>query len=155
MSSGSDDETHARVDSMAPESAERLAAVLDVPRAFRTGDELPLLWHWAYFSDAVPQSKLGADGHPTAAGRRDGAVPAPYGGRRLGAAPRTARRRPSRKALFVAWRTLRRNRDVRARSCSPIGGTPSSRMVRRCEKSVRRSFIVRLRRDRPKMPGRH
>ena len=71
MSSGSDDETHARVDSMAPESAERLAAVLDVPRAFRTGDELPLLWHWAYFSGAVPQSELGADGHPTGA---DGAT---------------------------------------------------------------------------------
>ena len=67
MSSGSDDETHARVDSMAPESAERLAAVLDLPRPFRTGDELPLLWHWAYFSDAVPQSRLGADGHLTAA----------------------------------------------------------------------------------------
>jgi len=54
----------ARVDTMAPESAERLAAVLDVPRAFRPGDELPLLWHCAYFSDAGPQSTLAADGHP-------------------------------------------------------------------------------------------
>ena len=57
-------DAQARVDTMAPESAERLAAVLDVPRAFRAGDELPLLWHWAYFSDTVPQSELAADGHP-------------------------------------------------------------------------------------------
>jgi hydroxyacyl-ACP dehydratase HTD2-like protein with hotdog domain len=64
VSSGRDQGDQARVDSMAPESAERLADVLDVPRTFRTGDELPLLWHWAYFSDAVPQSMLAPDGHP-------------------------------------------------------------------------------------------
>ncbi len=49
---------------MAPENAERFAAVLDRPRAFRPGDELPLLWHWAYFAETVGQSELGADGHP-------------------------------------------------------------------------------------------
>ena len=49
---------------MAPENAERFAAVLDEPRAFRPGDELPLLWHWAYFAEIVGQSGLGADGHP-------------------------------------------------------------------------------------------
>jgi 3-methylfumaryl-CoA hydratase len=49
---------------MAPENAERFAAVLDEPRAFRSGDEVPLLWHWAYFAEIVGQSELGADGHP-------------------------------------------------------------------------------------------
>ena len=49
---------------MAPENAERFAAVLDQPQAFRPGDELPLLWHWAYFAEIVGQSGLGADGHP-------------------------------------------------------------------------------------------
>ncbi len=49
---------------MAPENAERFAAVLDEPRAFRAGDELPLLWHWAYFAEIVGQSELGGDGHP-------------------------------------------------------------------------------------------
>ncbi len=49
---------------MAPENAERFAAVLDEPRGFRPGDELPLLWHWAYFAEIVGQSELGADGHP-------------------------------------------------------------------------------------------
>ncbi len=49
---------------MAPENAERFGAVLDELRAFRPGDELPLLWHWAYFAEIVRQSGLGADGHP-------------------------------------------------------------------------------------------
>jgi 3-methylfumaryl-CoA hydratase len=55
---------HTRSDSMAPESADRLAAVLDVARRFHPGDELPLLWHWAYFTDDTAQSGLGPDGHP-------------------------------------------------------------------------------------------
>lgn len=59
----SDQPVCTRHDSMAPESAERFSSVLDVPRAFRPGDEVPLLWHWAYFIDAVPQSELGPDGH--------------------------------------------------------------------------------------------
>jgi 3-methylfumaryl-CoA hydratase len=29
----------------------------------RSGDVLPPLWHWLYFLDAAPQSKLGPDGH--------------------------------------------------------------------------------------------
>lgn len=49
---------------MAPESAQRLAAALDWGRAPGPGDELPPLWHWAYFPDLTPQSGLGADGHP-------------------------------------------------------------------------------------------
>jgi 3-methylfumaryl-CoA hydratase len=63
------DGARTRFDTMAPENAERLAAVLDTPQVFRPGDELPLLWHWAYFSDIVAQSDLGHDGHPA---RTDG-----------------------------------------------------------------------------------
>jgi 3-methylfumaryl-CoA hydratase len=29
----------------------------------RSGDPLPPLWHWLYFLDAAPQSKIGPDGH--------------------------------------------------------------------------------------------
>jgi 3-methylfumaryl-CoA hydratase len=64
MSSYAGRPEHTRSDSMAPESADRLAAVLDVARRFHPGDELPLLWHWAYFTDDTAQSGLGPDGHP-------------------------------------------------------------------------------------------
>jgi 3-methylfumaryl-CoA hydratase len=47
---------------MAPEGAARLAALLDV-EAPNAGDELPMLWHWAYFRELGPQSSLGLDGH--------------------------------------------------------------------------------------------
>ncbi|MFI5000447.1 MAG: MaoC family dehydratase N-terminal domain-containing protein [Reyranellales bacterium] len=29
----------------------------------KNGDPLPPLWHWLYFLDAAPQSKIGSDGH--------------------------------------------------------------------------------------------
>ena len=32
------------------------------------GEDLPLLWHWAFFQDAVPNTALGADGHPARGG---------------------------------------------------------------------------------------
>lgn len=32
------------------------------------GRELPPLWHWAYFLEALPAEKLGADGHPARGG---------------------------------------------------------------------------------------
>lgn len=50
-------------ETMAPEVAARLAAVLDLERAPQPGDELPMLWHWAYFHEPAPQSSLGPDGH--------------------------------------------------------------------------------------------
>ncbi|MBS0223108.1 MAG: MaoC family dehydratase N-terminal domain-containing protein [Proteobacteria bacterium] len=30
----------------------------------RPGDPLPPLWHWLFFLEAVPQSRIGPDGHP-------------------------------------------------------------------------------------------
>jgi len=50
-------------ETMAPESAARLAAVLDVEPVPAAGDEVPMLWHWAYFREPTPQSSLGEDGH--------------------------------------------------------------------------------------------
>lgn len=57
---GVDAERH---ETMAPESAGRLAALLDAGAATGPGDELPALWHWAYFQEPSPQTSLGPDGH--------------------------------------------------------------------------------------------
>lgn len=48
---------------MAPEGAQRLAAVLDWTRCPAVGEQLPPLWHWAYFPDLTAQSGLAVDGH--------------------------------------------------------------------------------------------
>jgi hydroxyacyl-ACP dehydratase HTD2-like protein with hotdog domain len=56
-----------RVDSLAPEVAERLACVFQSNRRVQPGDTLPPLWHWAYFAATEPMDALGPDGHP----RRD------------------------------------------------------------------------------------
>lgn len=41
----------------------RLAATFSTP-VRKKYDELPPLWHWAFFQDPAPQSALGPDGHP-------------------------------------------------------------------------------------------
>ena len=50
-----------------PDHVKRIALTLgaDIPRA---GDPLPALWNWAVFTDSVPTSELGADGHPRLGG---------------------------------------------------------------------------------------
>jgi len=49
---------------VAPFAVRALAATFDAddPEP-KNGDPLPPLWHWLYFLDAAPQSKIGADGH--------------------------------------------------------------------------------------------
>lgn len=49
---------------MAPEGAARLAATLGLEVAPAAGEALPIPWHWAYFLEPVPRSRLGPDGHP-------------------------------------------------------------------------------------------
>lgn len=49
---------------LAVEHTRRIAATLDDARPFGSGDALPPLWHWAFFTPEVPTSTLGADGHP-------------------------------------------------------------------------------------------
>ncbi|MQA04567.1 MAG: hypothetical protein GEV07_18250 [Streptosporangiales bacterium] len=44
--------------------AERLGALLDLPRPLPDGDLLPPMWHWLYFLEWPAQAELGADGHP-------------------------------------------------------------------------------------------
>lgn len=54
-------------DVIAPAHAARMAALLNRP-APATGDALPPLWHWAFFTPGTPQSEIGADGHPKLGG---------------------------------------------------------------------------------------
>ncbi len=51
-------------DLIAPWPVRGLSATLDEndPEP-KNGDPLPPLWHWIYFHDAAPESKLGPDGH--------------------------------------------------------------------------------------------
>lgn len=46
-----------------PWNAKALAAVLDL-NAPDYGDQLPGLWHWLYFLETAPRSRIGHDGHP-------------------------------------------------------------------------------------------
>ena len=52
-------------DLAAPFPVRALAATFDAhdPEP-RPGDPLPPLWHWLYFLEVAPQSKIGPDGHP-------------------------------------------------------------------------------------------
>lgn len=66
------------VDVLSPGPVAALAALFDQPNpAPDDGDPLPPLWHWLYFTEWVPQSELGPDGHP-----RDGAFLPPLPDRR-------------------------------------------------------------------------
>src|SRR5271156_1587016 len=75
-------------DFAAPFPVRALTATFDEKDADpRNGDALPPLWHWLYFLDAAPQSKIGPDGAPPARGCR---CPAAWG--RAAALPSTASR---------------------------------------------------------------
>ena len=46
-----------------------MAATLDKEaERFRPGDQIPSLWHWAYFLDPAPTTKIAKDGHPKRGG---------------------------------------------------------------------------------------
>lgn len=68
--------TSARSEHVAPEPAEALAGLLDIPGP-AAADGLPPLWHWIYLFERRRQADLGPDGHPTQG------VPAPPGPGRL------------------------------------------------------------------------
>jgi 3-methylfumaryl-CoA hydratase len=56
--------TRAVEDLAAPFPVRALAATFDAPDPDpKTGDPLPPLWHWLYFLEAAPLSKVGTDGH--------------------------------------------------------------------------------------------
>ena len=54
----------ARYCEMSAEHAQKVAAVLDADDELSNESALPLLWHWAFFTPAVPTAALGPDGHP-------------------------------------------------------------------------------------------
>lgn len=62
-----------RTETLLPQSAQALGALLDVPVPdLDRGAGLPLLWHWVYLLDRPAQADLGPDGHPVR-----GTLPAP------------------------------------------------------------------------------
>jgi 3-methylfumaryl-CoA hydratase len=50
-------------DSITPQQVQRLAAVLDRSGTPQSGDPLPPLWHWIFFTTGIRQSELAPDGH--------------------------------------------------------------------------------------------
>ncbi len=79
-------------DPMTPFGARALAALLDHAAAPRSGDALPLAWHWFYFLDAPATAATGVDGHPRTG---DFLPPVPLP-RRMWAAGAVALERPLR-----------------------------------------------------------
>jgi 3-methylfumaryl-CoA hydratase len=58
------DRSRTMEDLVAPFPVRALAATLDANDPDpKPGDPLPPLWHWLYFLEAVPLSKVGSDGH--------------------------------------------------------------------------------------------
>ncbi|MET4162049.1 itaconyl-CoA hydratase/mesaconyl-C4 CoA hydratase [Marinobacterium sp. MBR-111] len=52
------------LDNISESLCNRMAATFSNSR-LKKYDDLPTLWHWAFFQDAVSQDCLGADGHPS------------------------------------------------------------------------------------------
>ena len=112
----------------------------------RLGDELPLLWHWPYFTDVVSQSELGPDGHPA----RTGGLAERFSRRIVatGSVERLAALQVGPSAKRDSYlEDLTRNKDLRVLFYSAFGATSSNRMVAPASRNARQSFIV-LRRSR-------
>jgi 3-methylfumaryl-CoA hydratase len=96
------------------EHARRVTAVLDADDDLYVGSPVPLLWHWMFFTPAVPTARLGQDGHPGLPG--DG----PTAGlpRRVWAGGRVQLREP----LVLGTPSIRRSRVVSAERKSGRSG---------------------------------
>lgn len=95
-----DARTVTRMEVLAAEPVESLAAMLDIDRP--EGSDVPALWHWLYLLDRRAQRDLGPDGHPTSG------IPAPPG--------------PGRRRMFAGGR-VRTLRPLRT-------GAPATRVTR-------------------------
>lgn len=51
-------------DTISLQPARFMQATMDQEPSLQTGESLPLCWHWLYFLEAMPLSRLGRDGHP-------------------------------------------------------------------------------------------
>jgi len=91
-----------RTETLVPEPARALGALLGVPVPDLERDGLPLLWHWIYLLDRPAQADLGPDGHPVR-----GTLPAPPGPghRRMWAGGRVRTSGPLRCGLSATRRT--------------------------------------------------
>ena len=91
-----------RTETLQPEPARALGALLGVPVPDLDGAGLPLLWHWVYLLDRPAQADLGPDGHPVR-----GTLPAPPGPgrRRMWAGGRVRTRGPLRAGSPATKRT--------------------------------------------------
>lgn len=91
-----------RTETLVPEPARALGALLGVPVPDLERDGLPLLWHWIYLLDRPAQVDLGPDGHPVR-----GTLPAPPGPgrRRMWAGGRVRTSGPLRCGLPATRRT--------------------------------------------------
>ena len=81
----------------------KMAATMDRPQAFESGDKLPAGWHWLFFNQLETQSKLGPDGHPL----RGNFLPPVELPRRMWAGSRLHWHAP-----FIAGRTVTRTARV-------------------------------------------
>jgi 3-methylfumaryl-CoA hydratase len=92
----------ARTETLVPEPARALGALLGVPVPDLERDGLPPLWHWIYLLDRPAQADLGPDGHPLR-----GTLPAPPGPgrRRMWAGGRVRTSGPLRCGLPATRRT--------------------------------------------------
>lgn len=78
----------------------RMAVTLSEPSP-APGEELPLLWHWAFFQDPAPEAGLGSDGHPA----RGGFLPPANNRHRMWAGSRMAFYQPLRVDADVMRRS--------------------------------------------------
>ncbi|MFV3290404.1 FAS1-like dehydratase domain-containing protein [Pseudomonas sp. NY11955] len=81
--------------------AKRIAATLSEP-APAPGDDLPALWHWAFFQEPVEAAGLGGDGHPA----RGGFLPPADNRNRMWAGGRLEFIRPLRVDAQVSRRSI-------------------------------------------------
>lgn len=80
-----------------PWNARALGAVLDLEYSPGDGEDLPSLWHWLYFLETAPQSKIGEDGHP----QKGDFLPPIENPRRMFAGARTEYKKPLQIGLHA------------------------------------------------------
>lgn len=56
--------TETRTDSLSAAHCARIAALFDRKDVPKSGDPLPPLWHWCFFTPETAQAEMGVDGHP-------------------------------------------------------------------------------------------
>lgn len=92
-------------DSLDPGAVARVAATLGAAATPVTGDDLPYLWHWAFFQPSPPGDQLGADGHAVTGGF----LPPMPGRQRMWAGGRLTFHQPLKVGVPAQRRSVVRN----------------------------------------------